>query len=419
MFEPQVVLLRPESAGSRVHDSPLIGSQPLHQLSPEAGLALALARHNPSERHIAYVRRLVEAGIDWPRLHRLAVRNNVVPLLSSNLERARVPGVPGEAIAMLVRDRERIRLRAMLLLSWQLSLINKTLIPRGIRFALVKGVGFSQRYYGDPISRHSQDIDMLVEAGRLAEVAGALIDDGWTVANPAWSGHPLRVFARYSSVIEMRSPEGVRIELHKTLDNSGLVFDSSRLLERVTELTVMGKKLPALAPVDEFLYACFHHSRHGWSCLHWCADLPAMMAVPEFDTKVLPSANMHTLMKSTLSACLLLADNLDKLGAGANLSELPLHSPFLVGCLRSVDREEPPPPMALDPSLIEPDFPESWQRSGAYRIRFALSRFRPNLNDYNALPLVEGYTWIYWLTRPWRSLARRLGLRPRIANEAS
>lgn len=389
----------------------------MHPLSREAGLALALARHQPSARHLAYASRLIADGIDWERLHKLAVRNNVVNLLSMNLQAARLPGVPGEATAMLVRDRERVRLRSMLLLSRQLSLISKMLIPRGIRFALLKGVALSQRYYGDPIARQSQDIDMLVEADRLVEVAKCLVGDGWEIVNPAWRQHPLSVFARYSSVIELRSPEGIRIELHKTLDNSGLVFDSSRLLERATTLTVVGRQLPALAPIDEFLYVCFHHSRHYWSCLHWCADLSAMMSLPEFAAQVRAPVAAHTLMNSTVLACLLLADNLDDVGAGADPSELPHHSPFLGNCLRSIDREVPPlRPEALDPASIEPDFPESWQRSIEYRIRFALSRCRPNLNDYDALPLAEGYTWVYWITRPWRALARRLFLGTRAAS---
>ena len=97
----------------------------MHPLSREAGLALALARHQPSARHLAYASRLIADGIDWERLHKLAVRNNVVNLLSMNLQAARLPGVPGEATAMLVRDRERVRLRSMLLLSRQLSLISQ------------------------------------------------------------------------------------------------------------------------------------------------------------------------------------------------------------------------------------------------------------------------------------------------------
>lgn len=400
-----------------MHDSSLTESQPLHRLSREAGLALALARHQPSEAHLAYARRLVMEGIDWARLHKLAVRNNVVPLLSKNLEAACLPGVPGDAVALMVRDREQVRLHAMLLFSRQLSLINRILIPRGIRFALVKGVGLSQRHYGDPFARHCRDIDMLIEADRLAEVAGALIEDGWVVANPGWRGHPLKVFARYSSVIEMRSPDGVRVELHKTLDNSGLVFDSTRLLERATSLTVFGRQFPALAPVDEFLYVCFHHSRHGWSCLHWCADLPAMMAMPEFETRVLAVAGTDALMASTVAACVDLAENLEQLSLGANRADLSSCSPFLEACLRSIDREvEPAPsPAELDPSTMEPDFPLPWQRSAAYRIGFAISRCRPNLNDCNALPLPEHLLWIYWFTRPWRAIVRRLFARLRHA----
>jgi hypothetical protein len=378
------------------------------RLSPEARLAIALARHKPKESHLAHARQLVAEGIDWSRMHALAIQNNVVPIFTSTVV-AHLPETPLAAVEALARDKQRIRLRAMLLFSHQIALIRNVLIPGRIRFALVKGVGLSQRHYGDPFARHCQDIDILVQADRIGEVAGKLVDEGWIIANPAWLGQPISTFARYMSVIEMQSPEGVRIELHRNLDNSGLVFDPSDVLDRVAELNFFGNVFPVLSVVDEFLYVCFHHTRHSWSCLHWCADLPAMMAEPNFEASVLEPARANRLMHSTVSACVLLAQNLDAIASGQEVRDLLERSPLLDSCLNAIDRDSARPSLHHDePSEIEPDFPMSWQRTAGYKVRFALSRCRPNLNDYNAMPLSDKAQWIYWLTRPFRALVRRL-----------
>jgi hypothetical protein len=384
-------------------------TQPVQKISAEARLALTLSRHRLVESHILHARELVNIGVDWDRLHSLAVKNNVVPLLASNLT-AHLPEVPSETIEIFVKDRQRIRLRAMLLYTQLLFVVRSILSPKGIRFALVKGVGLSRRHYSDPFARHCQDVDLLIQPDRVWEVASELVRHGWSVGNASWAGQPVRSFARFVSVVEMVSPEGMRIELHRMLDNSGIVFDSVAVLGRAEMLEFFGSQLPVLSCLDEFLYVCYHHTRHAWSCLHWCADLPAMIARPGFAEAVLKLALRVPLMGSTVSACALLAANLDAIASGADIGRIAPRSPLLDACLRGIDQAHRPvaSESSEDVSEIEPDFPFNWQRSWAYRWRFALSRCRPNLNDFDAMPLAESVQWVYWLTRPCRAVLRRL-----------
>lgn len=378
------------------------------QISPEARLALIMSRQHLTATHVRQVADIVKAGIDWQRLHAVAAHNNVIPLLAANLS-VHVPGVPQHIFDRFVRDRQRIRLRAMLLFTQLLFVVKAILMPRGIRFALVKGIALARRHYGDPFARHCQDIDILVQPERVWEVAEILIGHGWAVANPAWSGQPIKSFARYVNVMEMVSPEGLRIELHRMLDNSGLLFDSTSLLDHAEPLDFFGSRFPALNAVDEFVYVCLHHSRHAWSCLHWCADLPAMTAAPGFEANVLKTALRFPLMEKTVTACMLLAANLEAIAEGTGPSQIEQRSPLLDPCLQGIDRTHKPVDVGTDDaSEMEPDFPFWWQRTGSYRWRFALSRCRPNLNDFNALPVADGFQWVYWFTRPWRALLRRL-----------
>ena len=381
------------------------------EISREARFALTLSRRVMSDTQVRHARELVALGIDWSRVYLLAVKNNVVPLLLANLAEF-LPETPREIVELFVRETQRIRLRAMLLYTQLRVVLKDVLWPKSIPFALVKGIGLSRRHYGDPFARHCQDVDLLVHPDRVGDVAEDLIAQGWAVGNASWAGQPLGTFARYASVVEMVSPEGVRIELHRMLDNSGLIFDSKQLLNHLDWLEIFGKELPVLNARDEFVYVCFHHTRHGWSCLHWCADLPAMMAAPDFQESILKPALQIPLMRNTVAACVLLAANLHDIASGVDIRSIEHCSPLLDRCLRGIDQSSKAAEELMfgDASEIEPDFPFAWQRSLAYRLRFAISRARPNLNDFNAMPLRDSLQWVYWLTRPWRAVLRRLDI---------
>lgn len=381
--------------------------------SAELCLLMALARPMPSERHLAFARSRLAMTFDWARLHRLAVRNNLVPLLHERIVSLDWPEVPADFRAALAEQARAVRWTGMLLLSRQTLLVERVLRPLGKRCALLKGITLGQRYYGNPFLRHAQDIDVLVAPDGLLDAASALRAQGWVVVNSDWHDHPLDVFARYASVIEMRSPEGVRVELHRLLDNTGLVFDVASMLERAVEIDLGGRPVPVLAPLDEFRYTCFHHARHAWSSLHWCVDLPAMMAAPGFETDVRMPALADPSLAATIAESIALARDLDALALGGALP--PSRSRFLDACLASVDCEIAPPHHDdRDPGDMEPDFPMPWQKPAGYRTRFALSRLRPTINDYNAWPLAVDHHWLYWFTRPWRALSRRLKARRRL-----
>jgi hypothetical protein len=377
--------------------------------SRELLVLLAIARASPQASHLDHARALLGEGIDWTRLLRLAVRNNVVPLLDRSLGTLKPVDIPEDVRALIAQTARAVRWRAIHLQARQAWLIERILRPLGAKFALIKGMTLGERHYGDPLIRHSQDIDVLLAPNDIVPVARMLRAEGWTMLNPDWQGQPLEVFCRYASVVELGSPEGVRVELHRRLDNTGLVFDSRAVLARAEPMSVAGCDAYVLSPVDEFAYVCFHHARHGWSCLHWCADLPAIMGSEGFVGAVSHVALSDSMLGPTIAASMSLASDLDRLASGVSASALVSTSPFLDRCLASIDLEMAPQRVEVrDPGEMEPDFPLPWQKSMAYRVRFTISRCRPTLTDYDAWPLELRHHWVYWLTRPWRSLGRRV-----------
>lgn len=369
-----------------------------------------LARWRTTPAYRAQAHALIDAGLDWSLVRKIAQRNNVASLLGAAIETLGRSDLPSDLMRSLTQDRRSIRMMSLSLVLRQIAVIEKILKPRSVRFAVLKGACLSKRYYGDELARQSRDIDLLIDASKMEDVISVLIGESWKIVNPSWRGHPVSPFVRYSSVVELQSPEGTRIELHKTLDNSGVVFDADAMLARTELVDVLGRSLHGLSRLDEFLYVCFHHSRHGWGCLHWCADLPAMMDAPDFSGSVLEPALAHPMMGRTVAEVVKLRANLDGIAAGQHPEELSERSLFLDMCLRSVDLEEEPPPPdpGRNPSDMEPDFVFAWQKTRRYMIRYSVSRCRPNLNDYDAWPLGDTLQWVYWLTRPWRALARRM-----------
>jgi hypothetical protein len=374
---------------------------------------MALARAKHRDDVLTAAERMVAGGVDWDRLCALGVRNRITGLIRGALE-AHFPGVvPNASVVGFERAAARERMFAMALLATQVSVVERVLVPMGVRFVALKGATLSRRWYGDPLVRQVSDIDLLVESGRMVEVIERLVAQGWRIASPFWKGQRLDMFVRYVGVVELDAEDGRRIELHRLIDGSGLVFDPRALLARATSIEMVGRDMPVLDVLDEFLAAVFHHARHRWCCYHWVADLVSMVDSGALAEEQIEAACRHPMLGPTVAAALALARNVDEIVLHGHAATGESHSPFLATCLESVDRTSPPPQPAEppDPRRMEPDFPERWQQTVRYKALFQLSRLRPSLTDLDWLPLPSRLACLHWLVRPIRlasGLLRRI-----------
>jgi hypothetical protein len=386
--------------------------------SREIRLITALARPAPTSAMIDAARCLAVEGLDWGRLHKLCVRNHIVPLMTAAIDRHLLDLAPAEFRAAMKADAVRARMIAMTLMATQIGLCERLLRPSGARFAVLKGYALSARHYGDPLLRQSNDIDLLVDAAGIPAFVKKLEEEGWRIGGPFWRGQPIELFARFVSVVELSSPDGRRLEVHRSIDGTGIVFDSRQLLARSRALAVCGRDVPALAPIDEALVVLFHHSRHRWCSYHWVADLVAMASeVAVSEPELLAAATSNRSLYPTVVAALRLRREIDFIAEGGDPGTLAESSPFLSPCLDSVDRENALDSMPSDRPApeTEPDFPEAWQRTTYFRVLYQLIRVKPTVNDLNAMRAPTSMPWIYWLVRPFRLLATRLRWLGRIA----
>ncbi len=383
-------------------------------LSPLARLLLLCARPTLDAEQRDALRTLVAELDDWSVLLAAAQRNFLVGLLRKHLLESAPTALPASFATELDQRRRIGLMRAMNIVRLQQMLVTEILTPAGVRHVFIKGASLSQQFYGDPYLRQYRDIDLLLDSAALAQVATALQARGFVVSNPAWAqfrSRDLVAFCRFACAVEMRSPCGVLVELHRTLDNTGCVFPTPTMLATATTIAFGDQPLHVL-PLDELLiYLCFHHSRHYWSSLHWCADLPALCADPGFDAQRLIDRARQFGMAATVRECLQLRSDLDRLAVGGALPDAQPASRLLPDCLHALQQSIAPVSAGTDAhtdqALAEPDFRQSWQKTFGYRWRFQWSRCHPSSNDYNAWPLPTRWHWLYYPLKPLLVLQRR------------
>jgi len=383
------------------------------KLSNEAHLLVLCARPVLDAEMANVLQQLLAQPLDWPALLAAAEEHYVVPLLARHVLRSENAPIPESSREQLSELQRKNAMMSLQLVGLQQMLVERIFLPRGIQHAFFKGAALAQTYYGDPAQRQYRDIDVLVAADRIAETGQALIDLGFEVSNANWEEfrvRDLRAFCRYIGALELRSPQGAQLEIHKTLDSTGCIFSSAKMLSAASVPVGGHYGWRTLSPADLMVYICYHHARHHWSSLHWCADLEALGGHPLVDLGAVRRKASALALTETIEQALRLRDDLRAMALDGLL---PVQtSLFFADCVAALNasfsetpKSEPQP---LAGAQSEPDFRYEWQFSARYRRRFSRLRWMPSSNDVNAWPLPYGLHWLYYLTRPWRIAWQRL-----------
>jgi hypothetical protein len=334
----------------------------------------------------------------------LAEQNKILLMLERLVEAGKVT-LPGEVVSE-IRMKKRAVLKSQLAnIALHFRVLAKYLKPLGITYAYVKGLPVAQFLYEQITDREFCDIDILVNGRDMHRLVRALESDGFRVVNPCWSSQDTRLLAEFINVIELISPSGEILELHRTLDQNGVLFSSKRLLERRVLASIAGTDCWILDDASMVDYLVFHHSRHKWCSLHWCQDL-MLIAEGRYRGTGLGRSESELMLRPTIAAATQLAHDLRAMARGRELARFP--SPFLEDCLRGVANGVEAQHSPKDGELRDPDFRYPWQRTAVFNILQIGARFRPRFEDVVKLPLPRWLWWAYWLWGPMCSLRRRL-----------
>lgn len=144
-----------------------------------------------------------------------------------------------------------------LLLERQLLEVADLFEGAGVQYRVLKGPAHAHLLYPEPTVRSFGDLDLLVPSPQI-EAAIQLLTEGGGERRFA---EPRPGFDRkFSKGACIRLPNGWEVDLHRTFVAGpfGLTIDLHRLFERSDSFVLGGKTLPALAPEERLLDACYH-----------------------------------------------------------------------------------------------------------------------------------------------------------------
>lgn len=383
-------------------------------MTPTLRLLVLLSRLALSEEQKEAAISLCNKIVDWPDVSRQAQQRFVLPLVYRHLRRLAPETLSQEQLGVMKRQCMTITQHNMWTVSAQRKLSNDLLQPLKIRHLFFKGPTLASRYYDEPTMRFSRDIDVLVPRDRMVELLETALKKGYIPHDPKEpeiDRVSLAYLARVQGVITLFSPEGVAIEFHQRIDNTGTIYNPNELLSSVETMKMYDVDIFTMPTAELFVYVCFHHTKHYWSHLHWLVDIDAIQRHPTFDLKEVRACASRRNLTATVEACLDLyrATSLPEPWTYQPISE---HGSDLIktsfAALQGGLKKE----HELQKRKATPDFSFTWQTKHTNWLRWKmlgwLRLFRPSYADYKSWPLPPRWQWVYRFTRPFREVFVRM-----------
>ena len=350
---------------------------------------------------------------DWPAVAGLAVHHRVGPLLLRGIRAGGVRVADAAVERNLERRRRNVVLRGMR----QLDAMRRAaegLDARGVPWLILKGQPLGQRLYGDPFTKTSLDIDLLVPPDGFAAAARALRDLGWRRTMPNFAETPART--RWYDALEKEhvfvDPRGGKLELHRRLLANPFLFDPpfASLSANAVTVPLGGHPFRTLGDDDQLLYLACHGALHHWQRLQWLCDLAALLDAAGDGAAARAAARGRSLrLDSVLASAIRLCQ--EALHAGAPGTAAPPDASPKVRFMVALARLTWHPPAGGLPRLWR----EAAMRAGRIvigsRARYALHDCLGLLiqpHDFARLDLPDRVFWLYALARPVFWLRRAL-----------
>ena len=218
-------------------------------------------------------------NFDWEKVYEIACRHGVVPILGHWIHEFEGDPVP-EKVRQKIQKRNFHNLQKNLLLTMEMSKIEKILESEGIPVAAFKGPVLAEWAYGNVGLREFVDLDLVVPDSKFALLAkNVLISRGYHLdydLNPALETHFLRTQCEY----HLFSPDRKTfIEIHWKIfhDYFSFPFSISDAWRRMIHVKVLERDQLSFSPEDSILILCAHATKHTWSRMIWIIDIALLI----------------------------------------------------------------------------------------------------------------------------------------------
>lgn len=189
--------------------------------------------------------------------------------------------------------------------------INHLLKEKGIQVINFKGILQSVLMYGNPYTRSSKDIDLLIRLEDLKHIDDTLLSLGFE-CNHNWKGFNkkyTKAFFKYQKELHyVHTKTGINIDIHWkiTILEDMLDFSMKEAFESAIEVNIEGKSFLGLSEEHNRSYLHYHHEQDGMRTLsalidviHYYNDNPISL---EKDIQKNPNSNTLRLSQDCIEA---------------------------------------------------------------------------------------------------------------------
>jgi len=376
------------------------------RLDAAAQLMLLLAREKLSDDQKDRARHLTKQVSDWAEFTRFSVQNRSIGFAFKHLSAMPKALFPAGLLAAMQAEVRHMAMAQMALTASMKRFHAHCVAPLNVDHVYIKGPALAGLYYQQPILRPCSDVDILVSTKDFARVARAALNRGdrflFPSDPPDFDANPTDIdfMIRHSDVIMSFDTTGTLFEIHRHMEKTTPIFPEADLI-RSAQLAPIGEVLvPTLSTAWQFIYICYHHSRHCWSKLHWVADLHALQAHPSFDRAEIVALARSIGLAPTVEAALEFAYLTDKPDLWESHLGVTPAGMFLDACLRGLPGDSVFEIEEWHNSFLL-DFVNPWQYEPGHKYRLwmksALRRLQPNCYQYAEKRRSKVMEWLYYV----------------------
>jgi putative nucleotidyltransferase-like protein len=247
-------------------------------MRPTERLCLLLVKGHWSEEDREAILALTRRGANWQAVLRVAIEQEVYPLLHKSLRQLDFPDgadIIREELASLIRTnalRNELMLRELTTLFAALHAAAIPVIP-------LKGPVLAKAVYGDYGLRECADLDILVPRDRVRQTFDILLSKGYQADYPEWVVNN-SILRRGIELALQRSGKSMQysVEIHWGLFSEGSPREANMAVLWADSRRGDLRGVPArfLSAEWQVLYLLAHAARHNWEGVKWLVDIHAI-----------------------------------------------------------------------------------------------------------------------------------------------
>lgn len=238
---------------------------------PEIQLLLCCAQARLDQATVKRINAIVtNHSIDWKVLVEMATHHEVKPLLYRSLNTACPNAVPSPILRDLQIYFQANAIHNLLLAKKLLTLLH-LFESHGILVIPFKGPTLAVSAYGDLSLRQFGDLDLLVQEQDFLKAKHLLMSQGYYMLKDVEHEQI------YLQAQLFHEQDEIGIDLHYGIPPKSLNLDPTEWWQRLEPVSLLGKTVLTLAPIDCLLVVCVNASKENWASLSKICDVAELV----------------------------------------------------------------------------------------------------------------------------------------------